>query len=97
MKVSKLLSRKNEWRWHGRNWRWVATHDGDDFIAVHLQVRMKSDDDVVREHTLWILFCSASFQWQFDVIARVAMSNRLASAVSVEIGISNAIKLFTEF
>jgi hypothetical protein len=86
-----------QWRWNGCDWRWVAANNSDDLIAIHFKSRMETNNNVVGEHTLWILLGSASFQWQLNFIAQVAFPNDLTSAVTVEVGVGDAVKLFVEF
>lgn len=99
MKVVSKLPGRNDWQWcwYRCDWRRVTTDDGDDLVAVHLQTRMEAHDDVVGEHTLWILLSSASLQWQFDFVAQVAFADDLASAVAVEVRVGDAVKLLVEF
>lgn len=87
---------RQDWRqWSNR--RRISTHNGDDLIAVHLQARMETDDDVVGEHTLWILLCSASLERKLNLVAHVAFADDLAGAVTVEVGVGDAVKLLVEF
>lgn len=86
-----------QWRWNGRDWRRVAADNCDDLISVHLQPRVETNDDVVGEHTLRILLCSTSFQWELNLVAQVAFANDLTSAVTVEIRVGDSVKLFVEF
>jgi len=73
-----LLRRKHR-RVSQRHWKWriqrrwndglrIAAHDRLDFIAFQFQRRMEPNDDVVGEHTQWILKSSASGQWKFEVV-----------------------------
>lgn len=96
--VSNLPDWNNRQNW--RQWsnrRRISTHNGDDLIAVHLQARMETDDDVVGEHTLWILLCSASLERKLNLVAHVAFADDLAGAVTVKVGVGDAVKLLVEF
>lgn len=86
-----------QWRWQRRNWRRISTHDRDDLVAVDLQTGMEAHDDVVGEDALGILLRSASFQRKFDLVAEVAFSDDLTGAVTIEVGVGDAVKLIVEF
>ena len=98
MCVSNLPDRSDrQWCWQRCN-RWRITADNrDDLIAIHLKSRMESHDNVVGEDTLRILLRSTSLQWQFNLIAQVAFANDLASTVTIEVSVGDAVKLFVEF
>lgn len=83
-------------RRHWRDGRWVTAHDCNDLISVHFQARVEANDDVVGEDALRVLLRSASFQWQLDLVAQVAFANDLASAVTIEVRVGDAVKLFVK-
>lgn len=58
---------------------------------------MKSYDNVVGEDTLWILSCSASLEWNLNLVAEITFASCLTGTVTIEIRVGDAIKSFVEF
>lgn len=99
MKVVSILPDRCDWQWCGNrcNRWWVAAHNCDNLISVHLQSWMEANNNIVGEHSLGILFRSTSFERELDLVAQVAFTDDLASTVTVEVRVGDAVKLFIEF
>lgn len=99
MNVVSKLPDGSDWQW-SRNWcdwRWISAHNRDDLIPVHLQPRVETNYDVVGEHSLGVLFGSASLQGQLDFVAQLAFADDLAGTVTIKVRVGDSVKLFVEF
>lgn len=98
MVVSKLPDGSDrQWSRNWRDWRRISAHNRDDLIAVHLQSRVETNDDVVGEDALRVLLGSASLQGQLDFVAQLAFADDLAGTVTIKVRVGDSVKLFVEF